>query len=37
VFLTHGEDRGRKPLGKIIKEKYKLRVDYPELGEAIEI
>jgi metallo-beta-lactamase family protein len=37
VFLTHGEDRGRKPLGKIIKERHGLRVDYPDLGETIEI
>jgi metallo-beta-lactamase family protein len=37
VFLTHGEDRGRKPLGKIIKERHKLRVDYPDLGETIEV
>jgi metallo-beta-lactamase family protein len=37
VFLTHGEERGRKPLGKLIKEKYKLRVDYPGLQETIEI
>jgi metallo-beta-lactamase family protein len=37
VFLTHGEERGRKPLGKLIKERFKLRVDYPGLGETIEI
>jgi metallo-beta-lactamase family protein len=37
VFLTHGEERGRKPLGKIIKDRVKLRVDYPGLGETIEI
>jgi metallo-beta-lactamase family protein len=37
VFLTHGEERGRKPLGKIISERMKLRVDYPGLGETIEI
>ena len=37
VFLTHGEERGRKPLGKLIKEKFKLRVDYPEMHETIEI
>jgi metallo-beta-lactamase family protein len=37
VFLTHGEERGRKPLGKIIEERYKLRVDYPGLRETIEI
>jgi metallo-beta-lactamase family protein len=37
VFLTHGEERGRAPLGKLIKEKHKLRVDYPGLNETIEI
>ena len=37
VFLTHGEERGRKPLGKIIRERFKLRADYPGLGETIEI
>jgi metallo-beta-lactamase family protein len=37
VFLTHGEERGRKPLGKLIEEKYKLHVDYPKLHETIEI
>jgi metallo-beta-lactamase family protein len=37
VFLTHGEDRGRKPLGKLIEERHKLRVDYPGLNETIEI
>jgi metallo-beta-lactamase family protein len=37
VFLTHGEERGRKPLGKIIEERYQLQVNYPGLGETIEI
>src|SRR5262249_15772362 len=37
VFLTHGEDRARKPLGKMIEDRYKLRVDYPGLRETIEI
>ena len=37
VFLTHGEERGRQPLGKLIKERLSLRVDYPGLGETIEI
>jgi metallo-beta-lactamase family protein len=36
VFLTHGEERARKPLGKIIEERYRLQVSYPELGETIE-
>jgi len=37
VFLTHGEEKGRKPLGKIIKERFKLRVDYPGHRETIEL
>lgn len=37
VFLTHGEERGRKPLGKLIKERFKLQVAYPDLHEVIEI
>src|SRR5262249_36604216 len=37
VFLTHGEDRGRQPLGKLIKQRYGLPVSFPELGETIEI
>jgi metallo-beta-lactamase family protein len=37
VFLTHGEKRGREPLGRIIEERYKLRVGYPELRETIEV
>jgi metallo-beta-lactamase family protein len=37
VFLTHGEERGRQPLGKIIEERYKLQVNFPKLGETIEI
>jgi metallo-beta-lactamase family protein len=37
VFLTHGEERGRQPLGKLIKDRYKLQVHYPGLHETIEI
>jgi metallo-beta-lactamase family protein len=37
VFLTHGEERGRKPLGRLIEDRFKLRVDYPGLRETIEI
>jgi metallo-beta-lactamase family protein len=35
VILTHGEDRGRKPLGRIIQERYRLKVEYPDLGGVI--
>jgi metallo-beta-lactamase family protein len=37
VFLTHGEERSRKPLGRIIENRYKLQVHYPQLREIIEI
>jgi metallo-beta-lactamase family protein len=37
VFLTHGEDRARKPLGKIIEERYQLQVDYPGLRETVAV
>jgi metallo-beta-lactamase family protein len=37
VFLTHGEERARKPLGKIIEERYQLQVSYPGLGETVEV
>jgi metallo-beta-lactamase family protein len=37
VYLTHGEERGRKPLGKLIKDRYKLRVGFPAFNETIEI
>jgi metallo-beta-lactamase family protein len=37
VVLTHGEERGRQPLGRLIADRHRLRVDYPGLGETIEI
>jgi metallo-beta-lactamase family protein len=37
VFLTHGEERGRKPLSRIIKDRFKLQVHLPAMGESIEI
>jgi metallo-beta-lactamase family protein len=37
VFLTHGEERGRQPLGKLIEERFGLQVSYPGLREIIEI
>jgi metallo-beta-lactamase family protein len=37
VFLTHGEEKGRKPLGKLIEERYQLPVEYPGLRETIEL
>jgi metallo-beta-lactamase family protein len=37
VFLTHGEEKGRQPLGRIIKERYQLDVGFPGLRETIEV
>lgn len=36
VFLTHGEERARKPLGRCIEEQFQLAVAYPRLNETIE-
>ena len=37
VFLTHGEDRGRGTLAKLIQQHYKLSPALPKQGEVIEI
>jgi metallo-beta-lactamase family protein len=37
VLLTHGEDRARSALGKIIEERYKLPVSYPGFSEIIDL
>jgi metallo-beta-lactamase family protein len=37
TFLIHGEDRARKALGKIIKERHRLPVEYPSMRDVIEI
>jgi metallo-beta-lactamase family protein len=37
VFLTHGEARGREPLGRILQERHHLKVGFPEMFETIEI
>jgi metallo-beta-lactamase family protein len=37
VFLTHGEERGRQPLGKIIEERYQLQVNYPGLRQTVVV
>ena len=37
VFLTHGEDRGRGALAKLIQQKFKLAPGLPRQGEVIEI
>jgi metallo-beta-lactamase family protein len=35
VVLTHGEDRARKPLGRLIQERHGMKVEYPALGDTI--
>jgi metallo-beta-lactamase family protein len=37
VILTHGEDRARKPLGRLIQERHGIKVEYPNVGEVITI
>jgi metallo-beta-lactamase family protein len=37
VFLTHGEDRGRGTLAKMIQQKFKLPSALPKQGEVIEV
>jgi len=37
VFLTHGEDRGRGALAKLIQQRHKLSAALPRQGEVIEI
>jgi metallo-beta-lactamase family protein len=37
VFLTHGEDRARRPLGQLITDRYNLTVNYPALRETVEV
>jgi metallo-beta-lactamase family protein len=35
VILTHGEDRGRQALSRLIQERHRLKVECPKLGEVI--
>jgi len=37
VILTHGEDRGRGALAKLIQQRYKLTAALPRQGEVIEL
>jgi metallo-beta-lactamase family protein len=37
VVLTHGEDRGRGALAKLIQQRFKLNASLPRQGEVIEI
>jgi metallo-beta-lactamase family protein len=36
VILTHGENKGREALSRLIHERYDLKVECPNLGETIE-
>jgi metallo-beta-lactamase family protein len=35
VFLTHGEDRARKPLGRLLESRHRVPVEYPGLRSVI--
>jgi metallo-beta-lactamase family protein len=35
VFLTHGEDRARKPLGRLLESRYRVPVEYPALRSVV--
>jgi metallo-beta-lactamase family protein len=37
VILTHGEDRGREALAKLIQQRYRLASQLPRQGEVIEV
>ena len=37
VALTHGEDRGRLPLSKLLAERFNVTPHLPKLGESIEL
>jgi metallo-beta-lactamase family protein len=37
VYLTHGEDRGRGTLAKLIQQKFKLSAVLPKQGDVVEI
>ena len=36
LFLTHGEDKARTALGKIIASRHQVQARYPKLGEVLE-
>ena len=37
VFLTHGEDRGRKPLAACIEQRFKIKPELPGYKDVIEL
>jgi metallo-beta-lactamase family protein len=36
VILTHGEDKARTALGRLIEQRTQIKTEYPKLGEVIE-
>ena len=36
VILTHGEDKARSTLGRLIADRHQLRAEFPRLGETID-
>jgi len=37
VYLTHGEDKSREPLKKLIQEKYNIEAGLPAIGDEITL
>jgi metallo-beta-lactamase family protein len=37
ILLTHGEDKARMALSRVIREKFGLASELPTLGEAVEL
>ena len=37
LILTHGEERARKPFGKLIQERHKIKPEYPSIGDVITV
>lgn len=37
VVLTHGEERGRAPLARLIEQRYRIRCELPAFGETIVV
>jgi metallo-beta-lactamase family protein len=37
LILTHGEDRARKPLGKLVESRFGVSAEFPGLGDVVTI
>jgi metallo-beta-lactamase family protein len=37
VFLTHGEEKGRKPLAKLLRERYQIKPELPEIEDEVTL